>query len=432
MKKKKTLRLLVLVTMTVLLATSAWAGGLYNYEVGSDDTGLASAGYASRAQDASTLFTNPAGMTRLDQSQLSVAAAAWYLGTKFSPNSNTSASNLTVPDGTAAARGNASQLIPAGGLFSVFKLSDKFAAGFGVFAFFGGPTQYADNSVMRYHCIESLLQGITVMPSLAFKISDKFSVGAGLNAMYSQLDNKVAVNNRTILNPTAPDGQIEIQDNEWGYGGKFGVLFQPTKETRFGATYLTQTKMDFSATPTKTDITRPLLDALIGNRNINATMRAPQQVIVSGYHDLTDSVAVMADLGWENWANFGQVTIQVNDFPPGGITTTTHYSNTWHVAVGTQIKPSDPWKISFGFAYDSSMCDGVSRSPSLPIGQQWRFATGAQHVISPTMTLSAAYEYIWSGDLPMDVQGGPLSGRIAGQFDDVYMQVFNVILNWKF
>ena len=39
------------------------------YEVGTEDVGLASAGYTARAQDASTVFTNPAGMTRLDGTQ---------------------------------------------------------------------------------------------------------------------------------------------------------------------------------------------------------------------------------------------------------------------------------------------------------------------------------------------------------------------------
>lgn len=35
------------------------------YEIGTEDTALAGAGQAARARDASTLFTNPAGMTRL-------------------------------------------------------------------------------------------------------------------------------------------------------------------------------------------------------------------------------------------------------------------------------------------------------------------------------------------------------------------------------
>ena len=92
--RKETLRLMVLVTITVLLASSAWAAGMYQYEVGSQDTGLASAGYASRAQDASTVFTNPAGMTRLERPEMTAGINFWYLYTRFSPDANTSPNNL--------------------------------------------------------------------------------------------------------------------------------------------------------------------------------------------------------------------------------------------------------------------------------------------------------------------------------------------------
>ena len=56
------------------LVVSAEAGGLYLYEIGSPDVGLAAAGYAARAADASTVFTNPAGMTRLKRPSWQSAA----------------------------------------------------------------------------------------------------------------------------------------------------------------------------------------------------------------------------------------------------------------------------------------------------------------------------------------------------------------------
>ena len=52
----------------------AQGAGLILYEINSPLTGTASAGWAALAEDASTAFTNPAGMTRLDRSQLLVGA----------------------------------------------------------------------------------------------------------------------------------------------------------------------------------------------------------------------------------------------------------------------------------------------------------------------------------------------------------------------
>src|SRR5881628_728084 len=54
----------------VVLALPAFGGGIELYEIATPDVGLASAGYAARAQDASTLFKNPSGMSRLSQPQL--------------------------------------------------------------------------------------------------------------------------------------------------------------------------------------------------------------------------------------------------------------------------------------------------------------------------------------------------------------------------
>ena len=52
--------LLVLIAVFALIE-EVGAGGLYLYEVASPDVGMAGAGYAARAEDASTAFTNPAG-----------------------------------------------------------------------------------------------------------------------------------------------------------------------------------------------------------------------------------------------------------------------------------------------------------------------------------------------------------------------------------
>ena len=60
------------ILFALLIASSAQAGGLYLYELGTPDVGAAAAGWAARAQDASTVFTNPAGMTRLEKSELLV------------------------------------------------------------------------------------------------------------------------------------------------------------------------------------------------------------------------------------------------------------------------------------------------------------------------------------------------------------------------
>lgn len=55
----------VLILSGLVCSSFSHASALYFYEIGTEDVGLAGAGQAARAQDASTIVTNPAGMTRL-------------------------------------------------------------------------------------------------------------------------------------------------------------------------------------------------------------------------------------------------------------------------------------------------------------------------------------------------------------------------------
>src|SRR6185369_11225616 len=66
-------RVITLAICMTLVTSSSWAAGLYLYENGNPDLGLAAAGRAALAQDASTVMGNPAGMTRLDRSQLTTS-----------------------------------------------------------------------------------------------------------------------------------------------------------------------------------------------------------------------------------------------------------------------------------------------------------------------------------------------------------------------
>lgn len=59
------------------------AGGLFLSEIGTNDVGLAGAGWAARSQDASTLFRNPAGMSLLEGNQAMARAQILYGDVKF-------------------------------------------------------------------------------------------------------------------------------------------------------------------------------------------------------------------------------------------------------------------------------------------------------------------------------------------------------------
>jgi long-chain fatty acid transport protein len=426
--------------MSLLLMVAApaatWAGGLYLYEVGPAEVRTASAGMAARAQDASTLFTNPAGMTRLKQPEVLFSIQPLYMHLNFESDSNTSAHNQRQPDGSGADNGDASAWLPTGSAFYVHPVTNQLSLGIGVFGYFGLALKYDDGWEGRYYAREAQLQGMTFMPAAAYRVNDWLSFGAGLNVMYGILKERVAVNNNPLGLGDIQDGELEIKDNEWGFGYLAGVLVEPTQHTRFGLTYLSKTRLDFKAKTDFSDL-RPAFERLLHRRGLLDTdlsmrVNAPQAVMLSGYHQINDRWAIMGNLGWQDWSNFGSIDVGVSAENSTSLTADLHYKDTWHAALGVEYKASDPLLLSLGVAYDSSMMGDGQRSPSLPSGLAWRFGTGAQYKAKKNIDLSLAYEFVWSGDLAVDVNRGPLAGRVSGDYTNTSLQAINVALNWRF
>jgi long-chain fatty acid transport protein len=412
---------------TLLAGGLAHAGGIALYEFGSPDVGLAAAGYAARAQDASTVFTNPAGMSRLEKSQVMGGLQGLYANLEFSPSSATTTSGS---DG-----GNAVGWLPGGSLFVVQKLSPDWSVGFGALSYFGLSTQYDDNWVGRYYLQKGTLIGLTLTPAVSYRVNSWLSVGAGLNMMYGYLDNQIAVNN---VGAARPDGQLKYDDNRWGYGANLGILVEPMPGTRFGLTYLSEVKLDFSAVPEFSGL-GPVLEALLRSRglttnNLDLGMTVPQMVMFSAYHEMNKQWAIMGNIGWQDWSRFGYVDVGINSSNPTTLTTTSDYNDTWHVALGVQYRPAmeTPWIFSAGVAYDSSAVDDDKRTVTVPMGEAWRFALGAQYAFSQNLTVGAAYEFVWGGDMSVDQQRGPLAGRVAGDYSSTSFNFFALNLTWKY
>src|SRR5580765_7356336 len=98
-------------------SSSVWAGGAYVYELGTPDLGTAAAGRAALAQDASTVVGNPAGMIRLDRSQLTTTLFTILPTMDFNrdPGTTVSGGNGFRPGTSIPSLGSASVPLPAGG-----------------------------------------------------------------------------------------------------------------------------------------------------------------------------------------------------------------------------------------------------------------------------------------------------------------------------
>lgn len=416
--------LLTSLVCCMFIATSQ-ASGILMYETGSPGVGLGSAGYAAGAQDASTLYYNPAGMMMLGKSEYMIGAQAMVGYVKFQPGPDMT---ITGNDGS-----NPIGWLPGGNFYYVNTINSRTKWGFGTFSNFGAAVPSGRMASTRYSFDGGLMAGLTFMPSVAYRMNDKWSVGLALNATYGFLDAQSAINNRL---DSMEDGQVAVKDNKWGFGGNLGFIYEVDKKTRFGLTYKSPVFLNFAGTPTYTNL-GPVLEqrlrsAGLYDRQIDMSIAVPQQVMLGFSREMNSRWTLLGDVGWQNWSNFKYKQVSIDSINSTTLTSEKHGQDTWHVALGAKYKASPKWTLTFGVGYDSSAFDAANQPQFSLSGGAWRLGVGASTAINATSTINFGYEALITGTLSIDQTGGDLAGRTQGTYTQGLINFFTVNYQRKF
>jgi len=406
--------------LTVLLLTlftsHGYAGALYVPETANpSDTAFAGAGLAGRAQDAGTVFTNPAGMTRFNKPAMLASGGATFLHVPFNPDSGN-----TIP-GTD---GSASGWVPYGTFAYIYPVSDKLKLGVNVGNNFGLSLDWGTNWVGRYTATEATLAAPQVQPTVAYKVNDWLSVGAGAGLTLGYLAAKLRVHN-----PDLPgDGKMEFDETAFAVQGNFGIMLNPSPDTRIGLRYLTETELDFDGVdPHFKRIGPALLPVTNLVNDLDLGLKMPQSVMLGVFHDINDKWAVLGSLGWEEWSRFGHVEISVDDSPD--VIANLKYENVYHVGIGAQYQYDSKWRYSAGYSYDSALSKGKHRSAMIPMGEMSRVGGGVEYKKRSDLTVGAAMDIMWEGDLSLN--GSSNGGTLSGEYENVFLAFFAVYAKWQ-
>jgi long-chain fatty acid transport protein len=388
-------------SMLLTFSGPALAGGLYLNEFGTPSMATAGAGANALANDASTSFHNPAGMTRLEGNQLMLTGGLLYADTKFDPDPGTP---ISGGDG-----GDAGGPGPILGAFYTHSLSDDWKLGFSVISISAALLDYDDDWTGRYLVQEVSIFTISFAPTVAYRVNAWLSLGGGLMFMYGALEQTIAGP------PPNGTGQVEIDGDDTEVGFNLSAMAELSDRTRLGLIYASELEPTFSGDVT---LTPPGLSA-----GIDASIVFPQLVKLSVYHELNDRWAFLGTIGWEDWSAFENITMSTR---LGSQVIPRNWDDTWYFGAGVHYKLNDEWLLQGGIAYDTSPVDSKDRTPDMPIDEQTRFAVGAQYEWSERVNVGGAFVYADYGDAEIK---NPL---LVGEYEknDIYFLAFNV--NWKF
>ncbi len=346
----------LLVGSLFLCSTGAQAAGLYLYETSGNNVGLASAGEAAYANDASVLASNPAGLAHVSGKSFSGSLIGLYGDTDLDNYNNGRSENIIG-------------FTPLGSAFYSQQVDDRLTVGIGLYGNYGLSLDY-DNLFNKVDIPKVTTQALTVKPAMSYRLNDQWSVGASLGFQYGIFDVEGQLD--------GTDYSKKVEDNDTQVNGQIGVLFEPSSATRFGLSYTSETTLRFKD---------------IGQESV-----MPQNVVFSAFHQLSDNWNLMGNLNWQDWS---QYTTALN----------AKTQDTYQVAIGAQyiISPDMTWNM--GFAYDTSMLDDQNYGDlTIPTGKAYRISTGVDFALANQSRLNLAFEATIIDSSQTNLTGTPMAG----------------------
>lgn len=408
--------------IAIAFSGSAAAAGFQLLEQNASGLGNAYAGSAAVAENASTIFYNPAGMTQLKD--IEVSGGVSMVSASYQFNNTSSATGTTL---VGNADGGTDGYIP--NAYLSWRVAKDISVGLGIGAPFGLMTDYNNPWYGAAQSLKFQIKTINVNPSVAWRANDWLSIGGGLN--YQTIDAEyvraVAITNAGLATTTAT---IKLNDTAWGWNA--GALFTLSPATKIGVAYRSTVKYEVTGNSSLAGPARSALTPFGAESDLKASVKLPDTFIFSATQKLGDQWELLGDVSWTGWSSIPKIDIiRTSGVASGTVAQTldTEFRDTWRVAAGATYKVNNAWKVKMGLAYDQTPVKGAStRLVSLPDNDRVWFSLGAQWKPAPNTTIDVGATYLLVKDSDInnnqtvavvDAQTAARNrGTVTGTYDD--------------
>ena len=444
-------------TLAILLPVTASASNFQLTEQSVTSLGRAHSGGAAAAEDASSIWYNPAGLTRLSGSEIMGGYSLIRFGADFTKTSATDATGQPLSGGEGGSVGK------KGGPFFVYysrPINDKWTFGFGVNTPFGLATKYDNDSIFRYQAIYSSVAVVNYNPTLAWKVNDQFSLGFGIDYQYMNVKLTNDVDYGAIcfgtLNPTTctalgltpqnADGFFSAHAAGTGTGFNLGALWNVSDDTRFGAAYRSKVKHSLTGNVSFTNVPAAFASQpQFQPQGASADFTTPQMFSLSFFHQIDEKWALTADYSYTGWSSFDKLQIDFSNAGTKPAIVDEGLSNVSRYAVGADYKYSDGWTFRSGVALDISPVPdpttassttpndtNASRTARLPDGDRRWIAFGATWRITDHSQWDFGYAHLFLGkSLAYNQVNANGHDHIVGTFK-ADADIFGISYRYKF
>lgn len=389
---------------------------------------VSTAGQTAIAEDAATVYYNPAGMTLLTGPEILVSSGFVSISDSFENKGTTAA----LGDPAHGSTGIKDQVFPVPSMFATAPLSNRLSVGLGLFAPFGQANKYPGDWVGRYHLQSISVKTIDIDPTVAYRVSDIFSLGAGIDIQYAHLVRKNAIDFGALcfavigpvncsgrgLLPQSQDGRLAADAEDWSVGFNLSALYHVGDMTHVGFNYRSAVRHSLSG---DADFDVPaaagLLTAggLFQDTGVQSTVTFPEVIALGLSQRIDDRLTLLADVDWTRWSRIKQVTFNFGNPMQPAQSLVLNWKDSIRVAVGGIYQLTENTDLRAGFSFDQSPISDAFRSADLPDSDQIMFSTGLMHRFDERFSAVISYSFGHFMEAPVNLSI-QTAGTLVGTF----------------
>jgi long-chain fatty acid transport protein len=355
------------ITLIVFAAPSAWAAGFYIFEPGARALGMAGA-IVARADDPSALFFNPAGIARLEGTQVYLGASFIFTGTDFAGADPSPGVGMNGTTG--------SQLFTPVNAYVTHTFREDVAVGIGVFNNFGlgveweGPDTWPGRPIAH----NTQVRTWNVNPSVAWSPNELFSIGAGLQILYIDVEIE-----RYIVSGGTNIATVLLDANDVGFGFNAGAQAKPHDDFVVGASFRSGILVEPDGDATFTQIVPAPIPP---NQGVKANADLPWLLSFAGAWEGVDRWAFEADINIFGWSTFDALTFAFDD-PSLDETRVQDYETVVNVRTGASFALTEEIELRGGYYFDPTPQPKKAMSPLLGDADRHGITLGAGYDAGP-------------------------------------------------
>ena len=274
---------------------------------------------------------------------------------------------------------------------------------------------YGDDFVGRYAATKVSLSAIGMSPSIAYEVNDRLSLGAGVSIIYTQFEQRIAINQNALApGPNVlSDGKIKFDNmTDLGYQPFVGLTYHLSDRLMLGVVYRAEMDVDLEGDLNFRNLAFPKPPA----DDIEIDWDNPQTVKAGLRWEFAPGKRLLFSAGWEDWSEFSQNQLAITGgaINPAGVLER-NFRDTWNAGVAF-IDISDKTQgYSVGFSYDSSPVKDKDRTIDLPFDETYKLSAAYGWKLGDQWdaALGGTLMYFGDGKVDQTAQGV----RFKGEFD---------------